>query len=123
MSSKNGQPRPSQQQEEMVKPKMGPDPWGVMHEDDTTDEDDGATWINTKRIYVIPRENPNDPFKVKSVKAIHTLAEQGGRPQSLKPNEEAFLQNYGADMDMDTPFHQTDPPGVNTDNISTESKV
>lgn len=116
-------PAAEDEQAEVYHP--GPDPWGNINEAETTDEDDNATWVNIKRVLkVIPRDNPNDPFKPHSVQAVHDLTEQGASiGVGLTPGEEEFIQNYAADMDVDTPFDKTDPPAVSTDKISRESKV
>jgi hypothetical protein len=106
--------------------RVGPRAEEDWAEGQSTDSDN-AQWINIRSILkVIPRDNPNDPFKPSSVQAIHRLAESGGtvnKSQILLKSEEDMLQNYGADLDMCTPLDRTNPQGAKTSNISRESRA
>lgn len=76
------------------------------------DSDEEAKFNFQTLLREIPRDNPNDPFKPHSVKAIHELAEgspgQLGQPPLL-PQEEELLQHYGHDLDQCTQFDQPIP--------------
>lgn len=53
---------------------------------------------------IIPRDNPNDPYKQHSLLAIQELCEgpAGERSHPLLPSEEQMIQLYGYDLDKCT---------------------